>query len=101
LPRPASSTLLPYTTLFRSVGGTRRGIKCLHAHYANHIAGGDDVVGRWVAERIEPIHSDQRGGRVAAIDQGTNSCRLTVLEPGPRSEEHTSELQSRSDLVCR
>ena len=34
------------------VGGTRRGVKCLHAHYAWHLAGGDDPVGRWVAERV-------------------------------------------------
>lgn len=30
------------------VGGTRRGVKCLHAHYAWFLAGGDDPVGRWV-----------------------------------------------------
>jgi uncharacterized protein len=36
------------------VGGTRRGVKCLHAHYAWHLAGGDDPVGRWVAARIGP-----------------------------------------------
>ena len=35
------------------VGGTRRGVKCLHAHYAHHLAGGDDPVGRWVAARLE------------------------------------------------
>jgi hypothetical protein len=34
------------------VGGTRQGVKCLHAHYAWHLAGGDDPVGRWVAGRI-------------------------------------------------
>jgi hypothetical protein len=34
------------------VGGTRRGVKCLHAHYAYHLAGGDDPVGRWVAEQL-------------------------------------------------
>jgi hypothetical protein len=34
------------------VGGTRRGVKCLHAHYAWYLAGGDDPVGRWVAERL-------------------------------------------------
>jgi hypothetical protein len=34
------------------VGGTRRGVKCLHAHYAYLLAGGDDPVGRWVAERL-------------------------------------------------
>jgi hypothetical protein len=34
------------------VGGTRAGIKCLHAHYAWYLAGGDDPVGRWVADRL-------------------------------------------------
>lgn len=34
------------------VGGTTRGVKCLHAHYAWHLAGGDDPVGRWVAEHL-------------------------------------------------
>jgi uncharacterized protein len=34
------------------VGGTRTGVKCLHAHYAYFLAGGDDPVGRWVEERI-------------------------------------------------
>lgn len=34
------------------VGGTRQGVKCLHAHYAWHLAGGDDPVGRWVAARL-------------------------------------------------
>jgi hypothetical protein len=35
------------------VGGTRQGVKCLHAHYAWFLAGGDDPVGAWVAERID------------------------------------------------
>ena len=34
------------------MGGTRTGVKCLHAHYAWFLAGGDDPVGRWVAERL-------------------------------------------------
>ncbi len=34
------------------VGGTREGVKCLHAHYANLLAGADDPVGRWTAERL-------------------------------------------------
>jgi len=34
------------------VGGTRRGVKCLHAHYAWHLTGGDDPVGRWVAAAL-------------------------------------------------
>ena len=34
------------------VGGTRTGVKCLHAHYAWFLAGGDDPVGRWVERRL-------------------------------------------------
>jgi uncharacterized protein len=34
------------------VGGTRVGVKCLHAHYAWHLAGGEDPVGCWIAERL-------------------------------------------------
>jgi uncharacterized protein len=34
------------------VGGTRTGIKCLHAHYAWYLAGGDDPVGAWVARQL-------------------------------------------------
>ena len=39
------------------VGGTRTGVKCLHAHWAFHLAGGDDPVGRWIAERIDEHRS--------------------------------------------
>jgi uncharacterized protein len=39
---------------FGGVGGTRIGVKCLHAHYAYRLAGGDDPVGAWVADRLEP-----------------------------------------------
>ena len=35
------------------VGGTRTGVKCLHAHYAWFLAGGDDPVGRWVDEHLD------------------------------------------------
>jgi len=34
------------------VGGTRTGVKCLHAHYAWYLAGGDDPVGAWVDARL-------------------------------------------------
>ncbi|HYA45716.1 MAG TPA: DUF501 domain-containing protein [Acidimicrobiales bacterium] len=59
------------------VGGTRRGIKCLHAHYAWHLAGGDDPVGRWVETQLsrEQLTAE---GNVAAIDCGTLSTRLLV-----------------------
>jgi uncharacterized protein len=52
------------------VGGTRRGVKCLHAHLAWYLAGGDDPVGRWVAGRLQldtsaylgSEHAQQVGG---------------------------------------
>jgi hypothetical protein len=36
------------------VGGTRVGVKCLHTHYAWFLAGGDDPIGAWVDERLDP-----------------------------------------------
>jgi len=35
------------------VGGTRTGVKCLHAHVANALAGNDDAIGRWALDRLE------------------------------------------------
>ena len=73
---------LPEAERWGGVGGARTGVKCLHAHYANHLSGGADPVGEWVAERVEPIHPDEdRSGRVAAVDMGTNSIRLLVASP--------------------
>jgi uncharacterized protein len=37
------------------VGGTRQGVKCLHAHYAHLLAGGDDPVGRWTAAQLVAV----------------------------------------------
>jgi uncharacterized protein len=42
------------------VGGTRKGLKCLHAHYANYLAGNDDAVGAWVEAQLLPEERDQR-----------------------------------------
>src|SRR3712207_8646275 len=78
--RPPRSTLFPYTTLFRSLARFRGG-----AHHAG-------VVGRGVV----PEHQVRtRGPARAQLGQH----RGAVL--APRSEEHTSELQSRQYLVCR
>lgn len=55
------------------VAGARRGVKCLHAHYAYFLAGGPDPVGSWVADRL--------AAPAAAIDCGTNSTRLLVARP--------------------
>jgi exopolyphosphatase/guanosine-5'-triphosphate,3'-diphosphate pyrophosphatase len=78
------------------VGGSMAGLKCLHAHYAHHLAGGPDPVGAWVAERVEPLHPDQRR-RVAAVDMGTNSIRLLVAE---EREDEIAEL-SREKVITR
>src|SRR5690349_23164686 len=80
--RPPRSTLFPYTTLFRSCPGT-------------------PVVGGLFAWRVSsnlaaaPRRPDQ-------VRLRSELCRRRVsLWRQSRSEEHTSELQSRRDLVCR
>ena len=37
------------------VAGSRKGVKCLHAHYADHLAGNDNPVGEWTAPQVEPL----------------------------------------------
>ena len=71
--------IVPQAKTWGGVGGSRGGVKCLHAHYANHVAGGADPVGAWVAHRVEPVH-EVTPERVAAVDMGTNSIRLLVAE---------------------
>src|SRR2546428_6138684 len=73
--RPPRSTLFPYTTLFRSPGAQQRRVEDLRP-----VGGRDQYQAR---TRVEAVHLDQQ---------------LVQMD---RSEEHTSELQSRSDLVCR
>src|SRR5699024_12622925 len=74
---PPSPTLFPYTTLFRSRAAARRAAA----------AGRGEVREQWV-------HEDARTGRSPA-------GRSRERRLSHRSEEHTSELQSRFDLVCR
>src|SRR3712207_8735815 len=73
--RPPRSTLVPYTTLFRSEPGERA--------YIALDSGAFDP-------RLGVYEADARGGDPVAGD-----------DDGGRSEEHTSELQSRQYLVCR
>src|SRR3712207_8452048 len=88
--RPPRSTLFPYTTLFRS-GGARGG-----GEYSRDYASNDNVV------RYNVISNSTKRYLVesnwpAAVGMGntvTSNCLW-------RSEEHTSELQSRQYLVCR
>jgi hypothetical protein len=54
------------------VGGTRIGVKCLHAHYAWYLAGGDDPVGRWVAQRLaeRSEQAETRGKDSTEVNNG-------------------------------
>jgi exopolyphosphatase/guanosine-5'-triphosphate,3'-diphosphate pyrophosphatase len=61
----------------QSLAAAHARVKCLHAHYAWYLAGGDDPVGRWVADRL----GRPAAGAVAALDCGTNSTRLLVAGP--------------------
>lgn len=45
------------------VGGTRRGVKCLHAHLAHWLAGNDDAIGEWVATQLD-ARGAQRAERI-------------------------------------
>jgi hypothetical protein len=51
------------------VGGTREGVKCLHAHYANFLAGADDPVGRWTAEQVEAAEQVETAEQIKAAEQ--------------------------------
>jgi len=44
---------------YGGVGGTRVGVKCLHAHYAWFLAGGDDPVGRWVDAQLTDANCER------------------------------------------
>src|SRR5260221_8793395 len=79
--RPPRSTLFPYTTLFRSPStGYARPLRSRGRH------------------RLARIRAGQRGQRGARLGADRPRPRRWIVV---RSEEHTSELQSHSDLVCR
>jgi exopolyphosphatase/guanosine-5'-triphosphate,3'-diphosphate pyrophosphatase len=68
---------------FGGVAGTRIGVKCLHAHFGWWLAGGDDPVGDWVAEKLSISRTSyvrDTAQPVAAIDIGTNSTNLLIAD---------------------
>src|SRR3712207_7731547 len=83
--RPPRSTLFPYTTLFRSTDAGRR----------VYLAAEPDPAGEPLGRTLESV--------VAAAARDAARLRLVVVDADgrSRSEEHTSELQSRPYLVCR
>src|SRR5438067_3236816 len=87
--RPPSPTLFPYTTLFRS----RR--------VDLHVRRAAEQSGRIAAARLPgaaDLHEELPVGR--ELDELV-VLGIVAADPDVRSEEHTSELQSRFDLVCR
>src|SRR5690349_24120902 len=90
-PRP-TSTLFPYTTLFRSVAAERR-LRAINSGIA--------VEG--IVADLSPKNAPELLRGFPVILDGTDNfeTRFLLNDAAMRSEEHTSELQSRSDLVCR
>src|SRR5438270_1703714 len=82
--RPPRPTLFPYTTLFRSPGARRRDRGPRERRLRDRVL----QCGVW----------PETGGRVRCRRGGGGDLRFL---PCRRSEEHTSELQSQSNLVCR
>src|SRR5437016_10702132 len=89
LRRPPLSTLFPYTTLFRSED---RGAQL----EADPVAVVRDVIGQRRRVPLRPFGHDHHGVPFAA-GVGEGHAMVVVA----RSEEHTSELQSLTNLVCR
>src|SRR3712207_7949160 len=85
--RPPRSTLFPYTTLFRSSYDLLRmeEIRC--------------PIQQGLADENPDVDAIYR--LALPLPQNFRSDRRVALGPGSRSEEHTSELQSRQYLVCR
>src|SRR3712207_8854130 len=83
--RPPRSTLFPYTTLFRSFAEAGEPFRAAVGADLSRGAGAD--------LRRRARRADPRRWRAGAADHGAGR--------GARSEEHTSELQSRQYLVCR
>src|SRR5437868_12226216 len=90
IPLPPRSTLFPYTTLFRSVFGE------------GECEAGRRAAGRGVGEpRPGPV-PEQRVRVCGVTRTARTRSRMNEIDRFlNRSEEHTSELQSRFDLVCR
>src|SRR5690606_41634992 len=90
---PRSRALVPYTTLFRSGDGL---VRRLPRHGARAIG-----LQRGMRVQVSPRIEAQHFGIRCDITQGLAQRMQLLVEREARSEEHTSELQSREKLVCR
>src|SRR5690606_41035471 len=89
--RPPRSTLFPYTTLFRS-GSRLSPLIAAEVPGSMPVEPGDEI---WI------IAVPDASSQAAEDAPGTGALLATVPSESGRSEEHTSELQSRENLVCR
>src|SRR3712207_7524132 len=94
--RPPRSTLFPYTTLFRSDDAVARDLRLFHAEFGAVVL---DVH----VELLEAAGIEQDVEPLARGKPALGMLRIDALLAAAhaRSEEHTSELQSRQYLVCR
>src|SRR3712207_7105135 len=90
--RPPRSTLFPYTTLFRSASETRSAPRGSGGHCAGRTA---------VADGAPPTTRGPELSRTTSVASNENQDGGSASPARDRSEEHTSELQSRQYLVCR
>src|SRR5947207_9720869 len=96
---PPRSTLFPYTTLFRSEDWHRAAEWCAHQEVPQHPAGRGEV--KYALARVQVEVERRVLQRLEQDPPVTMDDRLREAGCAGRSEEHTSELQSHSDLVCR
>src|SRR5690606_41097829 len=100
LQRPPCSTLFPYTTLFRSE--QPHASRTIAGRLKLRVVAGRDVLG---ANAVRVIEQPPEFQMVVAHDARVGRPRRGVLVDkivnDLRSEEHTSELQSRENLICR
>src|SRR5437868_12122465 len=89
--RPPRSTLFPYTTLFRSGGGASAARSSAERLLHGLVGGGHRL------QSLDAPGVETEDAAAEAAGKGD----LAERAPALRSEEHTSELQSRFDLVCR
>src|SRR5256885_12458092 len=94
---PQRSTLFPYPTLFRSAGRKYRERSARTARVLRPAVRG--AVPALLRERARGAHRQFRAG--APTDLSRRAGAVAPLRTVARSEEHTSELQSPCNLVCR
>src|SRR5690606_39547431 len=97
---PACPPLVPYTTLFRSFGGRDRGRRC-GGFRPGRRGRGACLAGTLDRGRLAPPRALGAIAALAALAARAATATTAATALLLRSEEHTSELQSRENLVCR